>query len=172
MKEINNYIVEKLHINKDSKYNDIVDIKPKSVAIMFTIDKDDMALNVKKIYIEDINDDIITYFQYRYANPGNMGAIKHEANILKEYKKYTFIDKSYIKVILSVKKGLELIDDILDLIPNESNGWYTQNKSAEWYNLSKFDYKKYTDYRELKSDELYILNADSANIELIKKNLE
>ena len=160
---LNKTITEKLHLSKDTKYNDIADINPKSIAIMLKISKDDMSLNVKKIYIEDINDDTITYFQYKYANPRNMGSIKHESNILKEYKKYTFIENSYIKVILSVKKGLKLIDDILDLI---------QNESAEWYSLSKLDYKKYTDYPITKPSELYILNADYDNIELIKKDLE
>ena len=142
MKQINNYIIEKLHINKNTGKEQIENKIDMSLLESFTQDDIDKIINFVEDMPSDIQPKIITNVK------------KNESVTFSEYELYLFYDKdyeeksiyalSYIRFFYSEYDGLSMF------IYDSKNKKYYNSKT--WYNNK--DINKCFDFIKSKYDLL------------------
>ena len=168
MISLNDYITEKLHLNKDSKFNGI---KEDGDAILITDSILEHELQLHKIFVTKLTDDSITYKGYKWGMPNELGNLVYEVNgksnlgYYCEERKDEDTNLITLYLIVSCKEGLEFIDYILD----NQHPW-EDSKIA----IDKVSYKQFTNDKYWKQEHsCWILDSEiEENVEAIKKDLE
>jgi hypothetical protein len=154
MININNYISEKLHLSKDTKYEKLPE--EGDDVICLAIDKGDGEIRLFKQHINQI-DEYIAYI----VVTDDWG--EYNLDINDKYKKYTCDYGDWIYVLYNLSLGLKLINEIIDYDP--------KLKTTITYDMHEFDIKKWTDYPVI-YDELYIQKEYYNDLSQLKSELE
>lgn len=165
---LNDYITEKLHLNKDSKFTGI---KEGGDAILIINNMLDHELQLHKIFVTKLTDDSLTYKGYKWGMPSELGNIIHEikgkSNLGYYYEERKDEDTIGVRLelIVSCKEGLEFIDYIL----KNQHPWQDFKIAVD-----KVSYKQFTDDKYWKQEHnCWIWDSEiEENVEAIKKDLE
>ena len=156
MNNIYNYISEKLHINKDSKYKRN-DLQQDEDAMYIDIDSNDNEIFVCKIHIEEIDDSHIKFTRYPTITT-NRGTWKYE---ISKKNKYGYFEGSLFphrrEVVLDKEEGLKLINLLIDkLVERKGKDLYdAEIPINNW--IENFDMTKYKTVFMLSKNYKYML---------------
>lgn len=160
MQKINNYIIEKLKINKDFK-RDVVYTNDKAILITFMIAPLNNDIMLKNIYIKTIdNKDGLLYFiiddDGKLTDSKGWEAYKTNSLGYKEY-----ITQYYIRLILQDENDiLNFCNDII-------------NASPGFGILKEFPFDKWIDsFEKINLDKVSISSSTVADFKILKRNLE
>jgi len=161
MRRINNYIVEKLHLDKDTKIKRDVYVNDNAILITFMNAPNNNDIMLKNIYIKTIdNKDGILYFILDEDGKitGSKGWESYKTNSLG-YKEY--INNYYIRLILQDETAiLNFCDDIINA--SKSSGM-----------LKEFPFDKWIDsFKKINLDKVSISSSTLADFKILKRNLE
>ena len=152
MKNIDNYIVEKLHLSKDTKM-------PKN--------KEALWINIRLDNVNYISTDRIIIHEecenkIRYSYPGskNIYSLLCRVNPLGYYEDYSDVASTYINLVLPINAALDFIDIIQSYIALTS-------KTNE-YSLKGFPFDKWV-YTTIKQKWLDNMVISENTLEKLKK---
>ena len=158
MNNISNYISEKLHINKDSKYKRTINLQPDEDAMYIDIDSNDNELFICKIHIEEIDDSNITFTRYTRSTT-DRGTWKYK---ISKKNKYGYFEGSLFphrqEVVLDKEEGLKLINLLIDkLVERKGKELYDSEEIPvnDW--MENFDMTKYKSVFMLLKNYKYML---------------